>query len=180
MWLIKIVFLQSIDCNNFVMPECFQLFTLHYYCITHYCLKYRLFFLGGGGGKPYWLFNLQYLNWHSSYILKELEIAQEECSLVLWVLIWIQIWIQPHQDAFLCSCVINIHTSSETHHSCLCPYSESFQFEDKFTNFVFLKKKEKALFTWEFVGGICQWALNALYMCSRHCNTVNTLWTVQL
>lgn len=84
------------------------------------------------------------MNWQSSYILKELEIAQEECSLVS--LIWIPIWIQPHQDAFLCNCVINMHISSETHHSCLCPYSESFQFEHKFTNSVFLEIK--VLFTW--------------------------------
>ena len=138
---------QSIDWNDFVTPECFQLFTLHYYCITDCCLKYRpffFFFFVGRGAKLYWLLNLQYLNWHSSYILKELEIALDECSLVL--LIWIQIWIQPHQDAFLCICAINIHISSETHHFCLCTYSESFQFEHKFTNFVFLKIKP--LFTW--------------------------------
>jgi hypothetical protein len=71
-----------------------NVFNSHYALLSYNPLlpKYRLFF--GGGSEPYWLFNLQYVNWHSSYILKELEIAQEECSLVL--LIWKQIRIQPY------------------------------------------------------------------------------------
>jgi hypothetical protein len=163
--LIKTVFLQSIDLYNFVTYECFQLLTTHYYCITHCYLIYRLkyFFVCP---KPYWLFSFQYLNWNSSYILKELEIAQEECSLV-W-LVWIQIWIQPHQYAFHCSSVINIHMSSETQlplFVCV-PILKVFSVNRSLPILYLLKSEPCSL-------EVCRWHLPmsfALYMRSGHCN----------